>query len=46
MIAVAMVQIADSTRQQWTGEGRVTFPQAYVTSVQLRTLVTPSRHMA
>jgi hypothetical protein len=38
VITVAIVQIADGTSQQWTGEGSVTFPRPYVTSVQLRTL--------
>ena len=38
VIEVALVQIVDGARQQWTGEGLVTFPQAYVTSVQVRTL--------
>ncbi len=38
VIAAAWVQIADGARQQWTGEGLVTFPKGYVTSVELRTL--------
>ena len=38
VMEVTLVQIVDGARQQWTGEGLVTFPQAYVTSVQARTL--------
>jgi len=38
IIAVSMVQIEDGPHQIWTGEGDVTFPQGYLTSVQVRTL--------
>jgi hypothetical protein len=38
VVDVSSVQIVDGPRQQWNGEGLVTFPQAYVTGVQVRTL--------
>jgi hypothetical protein len=38
VVEVSTVQIVDGPRQQWTGEGLVTFPREYVTGVQARTL--------
>ena len=37
-ISVSWVQLANGSRQPWTGEGLVTFPKAYVAGVELRTL--------
>lgn len=38
MVAVEWVQLSDGVRQPWSGEGQVTFPAAYVTGVEQRTL--------
>jgi hypothetical protein len=38
VIAASMVQIEDGPHQLWTGKGVVTFPQGYLSSVQVRTL--------
>ena len=38
MVGVQWVELADGVRQQWAGEGVVTFPAAYVTSVKESTL--------
>ncbi len=46
VIAPAWVQIADGARQQWTGEGLVTLPSAYVATVRLRTLDRPRSTIA
>ena len=46
VIAPASVQIADGARQQWTGEGLVTLPSAYVATVRLRTLDRPRSTVA
>jgi hypothetical protein len=37
-IGVTSVQLADGSRQPWAGEGLVTFPKAYVASVEVSTL--------
>ena len=38
VVGVQWVELVDGVRQQWAGEGVVTFPAAYVTSVKESTL--------